>query len=69
MPCIRTVRAGADGLYNFRIVPPGEYRLTTLVDPEPGIWYDRDVLEQLDSSSIRIVLGEGEKKVENVRIR
>jgi uncharacterized protein (DUF2141 family) len=66
---IRTSRAGADGQYNFRMVPPGEYRLTTLVDPEPGIWFDREVLEQLDSSSIRIVLGEGEKKVENVRIR
>jgi len=66
---IRTLRAGADGQYNFRMVPPGEYRLTTLVDPEPGIWYDREVLEQLDSSSIRIVIGEGEKKVEHVRIR
>jgi protocatechuate 3,4-dioxygenase beta subunit len=66
---IRTVRAGADGQYTFRMLPPGEYRLTTLVDPEPGIWYDREVLEQLDSSSIRVVLREGEKKVENVRIR
>jgi protocatechuate 3,4-dioxygenase beta subunit len=66
---IRTIRAGADGQYNFRTVPPGEYRLTTLVDPEPGIWYDREVLEQLDSSSIRVVIGEGEKKVEHVRIR
>ena len=66
---IRTVRASADGQFNFRIVPPGEYRLTTLVDPDPGIWYDREVLEQLDSSSVRIVLAEGEKKVEHVRIR
>jgi uncharacterized protein (DUF2141 family) len=66
---IRTIRAGADGLFNFRVIPPGEYRLTTLVDPEPGIWYDREVLEQLDSSSIRIVVAEGEKKVEHVRIR
>lgn len=66
---IRTIRAGADGLFNFRTVPPGEYRLTTLVDPEPGIWYDREVLETLDSSSIRIVIAEGEKKVEHVKIR
>jgi len=66
---IRTIRAGADGLYNFRTIPPGEYRLTTLVDPEPGIWYDREVLEGLDASSIRVVIGEGEKKVEHVKIR
>ena len=66
---IRSIRAGADGLYNFRTIPPGEYRLTTLVDPEPGIWYDREVLEGLDASSIRVVIGEGEKKVEHVKIR
>lgn len=66
---IRTIRAGADGQYLFRMVPPGEYRLTTLVDPEPGIWYDREVLEQLDTSSIRVILAEGEKKVEHVKIR
>jgi protocatechuate 3,4-dioxygenase beta subunit len=66
---IRTSRAGADGQYQFRMVPPGEYRLTTLVDPEPGIWFDREVLEQLDSSSIRVILAEGERKIEHVRIR
>jgi hypothetical protein len=66
---IRTIRAGADGLYNFRTIPPGEYRLTTLVDPEPGIWYDREVLEGLDASSIRVVIAEGEKRVEHVKIR
>jgi protocatechuate 3,4-dioxygenase beta subunit len=66
---IRIARAGDDGHYTFRNVPPGEYRLTTLVDPEAGAWYDRELLEQLDSTSVRIVLGEGEKKVEHVKIR
>ena len=56
---IRIARAGDDGHYTFRNVPPGEYRLTTLVDPEAGAWYDRELLEQLDSSSVRIVLGGG----------
>ena len=66
---IRIMRAGTDGSYVFRSVPPGEYRLTTLMDPEPGIWYDRQVLEQLDTSSVRITLLEGDKKVEHVRVR
>jgi protocatechuate 3,4-dioxygenase beta subunit len=66
---IRTLRAGSDGSYIFRAVPPGDYRLTTLMDPEPGIWYDRQVLEQLDTTSIRITLLEGDKKVEHVRVR
>ena len=38
---IRTTRAGEDGRYYFRVVPPGEYRLATLVDPEPATWYDK----------------------------
>jgi hypothetical protein len=66
---IRTMRAGGDGVYVFRAIPPGDYRLTTLLDPEPGSWYDREVLEQLDATSVRITLADGEKKVEHVRIR
>ena len=64
---IRTIRAGADGQYNFRMVPPGEYRLTTLVDPEPGTWFDRELLEQLDFIvDPRRPRRKGEKKVEHV---
>ncbi len=66
---IRTTRAGEDGRYSFRVVPPGDYRLATLLDPEPGSWYDKAVLSDLDSSAIRISLAEGEKKIENVRVR
>jgi len=66
---IRTTRAGEDGRYTFRLVPPGDYRLTTLVDPEPGSWYDKALLSELDASSVRISLAAGEKRVEHVRIR
>ena len=55
--------------YVFRLVPPGDYRLTTLVDPEPGSWFDKTFLSDLDSSSIRVSLSDGEKRVEHVRIR
>ena len=34
---IRTTRAGEDGRFSFRVVPPGDYRLATLLDPEPGV--------------------------------
>jgi hypothetical protein len=66
---IRTTRAGEDGRFSFRVVPPGDYRLATLVDPEPGTWYDKAVLSDLESTAVRISLAEGEKKVENVRVR
>ena len=51
------------------MLPPGDYRLTTLMDPEPGSWFDRQLLEQLDTTSARITLLEGEKKVEHLRVR
>ena len=66
---IRTTRAGEDGRYSFRVVPPGDYRLATLLDPEPGAWYDKAVLSDLESTAVRISLAEGEKKIENVRVR
>jgi hypothetical protein len=66
---IRTTRAGEDGRYSFRMIPPGDYRLATVLDPEPGSWFDKAVLSDLDSSAVRISLAEGEKKVENVRVR
>jgi protocatechuate 3,4-dioxygenase beta subunit len=66
---IRTTRPGEDGRYSFRLVPPGDYRLATLTDPEPGSWYDKTVLSELEATSVRVSIGEGEKKVENVRIR
>ena len=66
---IRTTRAGEDGRYSFRMIPPGDYRLATVLDPEPGSWFDKAVLNDLDSSAVRISLAEGEKKVENVRVR
>ena len=66
---IRTTRAGEDGRYSFRVVPPGDYRLATLLDPEPGTWYDKAVLSDLESTAVRISLAEGEKKIENVRVR
>jgi hypothetical protein len=65
----RTTRAGEDGRYVFRAVPPGEYRLATLIDPEPGSWFDKALLADLDATSVRISLSEGEKRVENMRVK
>jgi hypothetical protein len=52
----------------FRTLPPGDYRLTPVVDPEPGSWYDPAFLQQLESSALRVSIAEGEKKVQDIRI-
>lgn len=65
---IQTARPGTDGRFTFRGLPPGEYRLATVFDPEPGSWYDPAVLQQLQSASTSLRLTAGEKKVQDVRI-
>ncbi len=65
---IQATRPGTDGRFTFRNLPPGDYRLATLFDPEPGSWYDPAFLQQLEASSTTFSLAAGEKKVQNVRV-
>ena len=65
---IQTARPGTDGRFTFRNLPPGDYRLATVFDPEPGAWLDPTYLQQLDSSATRLSLTAGEQKVQDIRV-
>jgi protocatechuate 3,4-dioxygenase beta subunit len=65
---IRTTRPGEDGAFTFRALPPGDYRLAALLDPEPGSFFEREFLEQVGSSALRVTLAAGEQKVQNLRV-
>jgi hypothetical protein len=65
---LATARPATDGRFTLRTLPPGDYRLATVVDPEPGAWTDPGYLEQLDAVSMSVRLSPGEKKVQNVRL-
>jgi uncharacterized protein (DUF2141 family) len=65
---ILSTRPGTDGKFTFRNLPPGEYRLTAITDAEPGEWFNPDFLAQMVGPSIGISLGEGEKKVQDIRV-
>ena len=65
---IQSVRPATDGRFTFRSLPPGDYRLAPVLDPEPGAWFDPAYLQQLDTGAIRISIGEGEKKEQNLRV-
>lgn len=65
---IQTQRPDTSGRFTFRMLPPGEYRIAPLLDPEPGTWYDPAFLQQLDTAALRVPLGPGESKVQNLRI-
>jgi hypothetical protein len=65
---ILTTRPATDGRFTFRNLPPGEYRIAPVLDPEPGSWFDPAFLQQLDGSALRLSIGEGEKKEQNLRV-
>ena len=65
---ITSARPATDGRYAFRNLPPGDYRIAPVLDPEPGSWFDPAFLEELEKTSLRFSIGEGEKKEQNLRV-
>lgn len=62
------VKVGVDGSFVVRGLPPGEYFLTAITDLDPAQLNDPAFLELLSSASLKITLGEGEKKVQNLKL-
>jgi hypothetical protein len=68
-PRIRQVRPGADGRYLFRGLPPGDYLLGAVTDVEPGEQFERAFLERLAGASIPLALADGERRMQDIRVR
>jgi protocatechuate 3,4-dioxygenase beta subunit len=66
---ILVTRPGADGRYTLRGLPPGEYRIAPLVDPDPGQWFIPDFLAQTLAIAVSLTLGEGERRAQDLRVR
>jgi protocatechuate 3,4-dioxygenase beta subunit len=65
---IQSTRPATDGRFTFRNLPPGDYRIAPVLDPEPGSWYDPAFLQQLDGTATRVSIAEGEKKEQTLRV-
>ena len=65
---IQATRPSTDGRFSFRNLPAGEYRLMAVVDPEPGEWFDPAFLDQVAGATMPVSLGDGERKVQDIRI-
>jgi hypothetical protein len=66
---VRTVRPATDGRFTLMGLPPGEYKLATVTDLEPGAASDPAYLQSIDAATMRITLQPGEKKVQDIRLR
>jgi hypothetical protein len=64
---IASVRAGEDGSYTFTGLPPGNYFLCALTEIDTTLQYEPAYLDDLVPVSIKLSLGDGEKKIQHLR--
>jgi hypothetical protein len=62
------VKVASDGRFSVSGLPPGDYYLGVLTDVDPAQLTDVSFLEQLAATAIRITLGEGERKVQDIKM-
>ena len=65
---VRAVRPGVDGQFSMPDLPPGDYLLGAVTDIDPDDWQNPAVLDQLVPTSVKVTIGEGEKKVQDLQL-
>jgi hypothetical protein len=65
---VRVQRPGTDGKYSFVDLAPGDYVLAAVTDMEPDAWRDPAFLRSLVDGGVRVTIGEGEQKTQDLRI-
>jgi hypothetical protein len=65
---VRAVRPGADGRYAMPDLPPGDYLVGVVTDVDPEDVQNSALLETLIPASVKVTIGEGEKKVQDLAI-
>ena len=65
---VQAVRPGVDGRFSIKDLPPGEYYLSAVTEVDQEELQESKFLEELIKASIKISIGEAEKKVQDLRI-
>ena len=66
---IRSARPSTAGRFVFSNVPTGSYLLAALTDLDPLDLLDLSFLEQIAPAGVKVSVNEGEKKVQDLRIK
>jgi uncharacterized protein (DUF2141 family) len=66
---IKMARPGTDGRFSFTDLPSGDYLLAALTDVEPNEWQKLGFLNELAPAGVRVTLGEGERKQQDLRVK
>ena len=64
---IQTARSGADGAYRLNALPAGDYLVVAVDDIEQGEWFDPAFLEQMRERAVKVTLGEGAQKTQDLK--
>ena len=64
-----SARPATDGRFILADLPAGEYLVAALTDLDPSEWQDASFLEQVAPATVKVTIREGEKKVQDLRIR
>lgn len=64
-----STRPATDGRFVFQDLPAGDYFIAALTDLDPAEWQDSAFLEQVVPAAVKVGVAEGEKKVQDLRIR
>jgi hypothetical protein len=65
---IRSTRPTTAGMFSFADLPAGEYLLAALTETDPGEWQRPEFLRDVMPSAVKVTLGEGERKRQDLRI-
>jgi hypothetical protein len=66
---IRATRPATDGRYTFIDLPAGDYRLVAVTDADPGQWFDPAFLRELAAVAMPIALTDGERRVQDLKVK
>ena len=64
-----SARPATNGRFVLTDLPAGDYLLAALTDLDPLEWQTAEFLEQVSAAGVKVTLGEGEKKVQDLRVR
>jgi Carboxypeptidase regulatory-like domain len=65
---LQGVRPSPDGAFTFHNLPAGDYVIAAVDDVEPGEWFDPAFLQRIAPAGTRLVVSEGEQKVQDLRV-
>jgi hypothetical protein len=62
------LQPSSDGKFKATGLPAGEYYLAAVTDLDPQDWGDPVFMDQVAAAAIKVTLGDGEKKVQDLKI-